>query len=99
MAISAKKTAKLSIESSARGAACIGPDSCGSVAVALQQIQQPVTSDEVQGSHHHQHVVIGVQQRFDLRQPLAVALAEQLVVERGRLGAFLEELTLQSAQI
>ena len=45
------------------------------VARALQQFQQAIPADEVQGAHHHEIVAIVVEQRLDLGQPLAVARA------------------------
>src|SRR5689334_2671459 len=45
------------------------------VAVFRQQLEQSVVPDEVQRADHDEHVLVAIEQRLDLRQPLAIARA------------------------
>ena len=47
----------------------------GLVAILLEQREQAVAAHEMQRADHHQIVAVVLEQRFDLRQPLAIALA------------------------
>ncbi len=66
-AISPRKIAKLRIRS-------VRQDD-GLVPRALQELQQAIAAHEMQCAHHHEVVAILVEQRFDLRQPFAIARA------------------------
>ena len=47
----------------------------------LEQCEQAVAAHEMQRAHDHQVVAVFLEQRLDLRQPLAIARAQQRVVE------------------
>src|SRR4051812_34625404 len=67
-AIRPRKIAKLRI----RVASWLLLERHGLVAVLRQQLEQAVASDEVQRADHDEHVLVLLEERLDLGQPLAV---------------------------
>src|SRR4051812_15358273 len=47
----------------------------GLVSGLREHLEQAVVADEMQRAHHHEHVLVAVEQRLDLGQPFAVARA------------------------